>query len=141
MQVRNVFLIMPILMILAVVMVACGGDDEAPCDTPVTITPGIWCITIQSTLNTCNDPLDNTPYWANFTQNVNSLSAVSEFNHTYTGKICGADATMTGNNEGIATSMDIMFTNTGNASGSVVWSYPGCSGTDTFIAIAGDCVM
>ena len=140
MKIRHLLLLLPITTITALVIVSCGGDD-APCDAPLSITPGTWCITIQTTQNTCNVPLDSTPYTAVFTQDGSNLSALSEFNHTYTGTVCGNTARLRGNNEGIITDMNIDFSDASNATGSVVWDIDSgsCSGTDTFISAAGGC--
>lgn len=137
MNIIHLFLLVPLTMIAALVMVSCESDDSS-CEAPLTINSGTWCITIQTTQNTCSTTLPN-PYTANFVQTENYLSAISQYDHTYAGTICGNNVTMFGNNEGITTNMDIVFSNASSATGSVDWNNPGCSGTDTFIAVSGTC--
>lgn len=141
---RNVLSILSVLVLVSFMLLSCGGgggggNGTSSCATPLTLTAGTWCITIQSTQNTCSTPLNSTPYTATFTQNGTILNAVSQFSHTYAGSICGNDAVMTGNNFGISTTMNITFSNADNAVGSVDWNTGTCGGTDTFIAVAGNC--
>lgn len=135
------YLLVSVLTVLlaALALVACGGGGSDSCGAPLMLTPGTWCITLTNTVNNCGAPLDPIPYTADFTQNASDLSAVSEFGHMYAGTICGNTATMTGNNEGISTTINLTFSDASNAAGSVHWNTGTCSGTDTFISTAGSC--
>lgn len=139
MKIRRLLYLLPATTIAALLTVSCGSDDS--CDTPITITPGTWCITLQSTQNTCNITLDPTPYTADYVQVDNYLSAISQYDHIYAGTICGNNANMTGDNSGITTNMNITFSNASTASGSVDWDTGSCTGTDTFVAFAGNCPL
>lgn len=131
-----------VLAALAIVVLSCsggGGGESGSCADPLAITPGTWCITIQSTQNTCNAPLIGIPYPAEFTQNYSSLTASTENGFTYDGTICGYAATLTGNNDGIITTMHMTFSDASTAAGTVDWDTGSCTGTDTYIAVAGAC--
>lgn len=139
MRIKHIFLLLPVTTIAALILISCGSNDS--CDAPLTITPGTWCITIQTTQHNCGlIKIDTTPYTANFVQNENYLSATSG-DYTYAGTICGNNAIMTGLNGTTTTSMDIVFSNASSATGSVDWDTGTCNGTDTFTAVAGtgDC--
>lgn len=112
-----------------------GGNEPASCASPIAVTPGTWCITIQDTDNTCSQPLNSTPSTAEFSQSGNILSATSQYGASFSGTVCGNNAVMTG--EGV--SVDITFSDSGHATGTTTWENSGCSGTDTFVAVAGNC--
>ncbi len=130
---------MGVILLGLLLMISCtGGGHDGVCAEPITLTPGTWCITIQSTQNTCNQPLDSTPYPATFTQSGSSLSATTA-GATFAGTICGSTAHMSGNAGGVTSSISLTFSDPSHATGSTDWAAGTCTGTDTFIAVAGSC--
>ncbi len=125
---------------LAVVSCSGGGGDNSSCATPITLTPGTWCITITATQNNCGTPLDSTPYTATFTQDGTNLSATTSQGTTFAGRICGNEATMSGtNNPSVKTDIHINFPTVDSATGTTYWYPATCSGVDTFSAVSGTC--
>ncbi len=72
----------------AVVSCSGGGGNTACTETPITITPGTWCIAITNSQNNCGTQPDTTPYPAQFSQNGNNITATAGI-FPYTGTICG----------------------------------------------------
>ncbi len=127
------------MMMLAVGLIACsGGGGGGDCAAPTVNASGTWCITITATQNNCGNPLDSTPYPAEYTLNGSAIQATA-FTATYKGTMCGNTANMTGTNNGFDISISTTFTDTSHASGTSTYTSPGCQGVDTFSAVSGLC--
>jgi hypothetical protein len=128
-----------LLAALVAAAVGCGGssDGAGTCASPIALTQGPWCITITSTVNTCQAGIAP-PYTAIFTQDGTVLSATA-LSGTYSGAICGNVATMTGSQSGVTVSVSIDFSTAIAGAGTTRWDTGTCSGTDRFAASAGAC--